>query len=79
VQCGGGEGIQHVALATSDIYRSVEAMRARGVQFQDTPDTYFEGIEARLPGHDEALDELRRLRILIDGSRSSSIRSDAAS
>jgi 4-hydroxyphenylpyruvate dioxygenase len=63
-----GEGIQHVALETSDIYRAVEALRSRGVQFQDTPDTYFEGIEARLPGHGEPLAELRRLRILIDGN-----------
>jgi 4-hydroxyphenylpyruvate dioxygenase len=63
-----GEGIQHVALAASDIYRSVEALRARGVQFQDTPDTYFEAVDARLPGHGEPLDELRRLRILIDGN-----------
>jgi 4-hydroxyphenylpyruvate dioxygenase len=63
-----GEGIQHVALETSEIYRAVEALRARGVQFQDTPDTYFEGIEARLPGHGEPLAELRRLRILIDGN-----------
>jgi 4-hydroxyphenylpyruvate dioxygenase len=63
-----GEGIQHVALGTSEIYRAVAALRARGVQFQDTPDTYFEGIDARLPGHGEPLAELRRLRILIDGN-----------
>jgi len=63
-----GEGIQHIALATSDIYRSVEALRVRAVQFQDTPDTYFEGIDARLPGHGEPLQDLRRLRILIDGN-----------
>ena len=63
-----GEGIQHVALSTSDIYRSVEALRARNVQFQDTPDTYFEGIDARLPGHGESVKELRRLSILIDGN-----------
>ena len=63
-----GEGIQHVALSSSDIYRSVEALRARNVQFQDTPDTYFEAIDTRLPGHGESLKELRRLRILIDGN-----------
>jgi 4-hydroxyphenylpyruvate dioxygenase len=63
-----GEGIQHVALATSDIYHAVEALRARAVQFQDTPETYFEGVDARLPGHGEPLDELRRLGILIDGN-----------
>jgi 4-hydroxyphenylpyruvate dioxygenase len=63
-----GEGIQHVALSSGDIYHSVEALRARAVQFQDTPDTYFEGIDARLPGHGESLEQLRRLRILIDGN-----------
>ena len=46
-----GEGIQHIALATDDIFASVEAMRARGVRFQDTPDTYFEQVDARVPGH----------------------------
>ncbi len=63
-----GEGIQHIALAAGDIYRSVEALRARGVQFQDTPDTYFERVEARLPAHGEPGAELQRLRILIDGN-----------
>src|ERR1700761_8820589 len=38
----GGEGIQHVALGTPDIFHAVEAMRGRGVLFQDTPDTYYE-------------------------------------
>jgi 4-hydroxyphenylpyruvate dioxygenase len=63
-----GEGIQHVALASGDIYHSVKALRARGVQFQDTPDTYFEAVDARLPGHGESLAQLRRLSILIDGN-----------
>jgi len=58
----------HIALGTSDIYHAVAALRARGVQFQDTPDTYFEAIDTRLPGHGEPLEELRRLRILIDGN-----------
>ena len=63
-----GEGIQHIALATEDIYRSVDLLRAHGVAFQDTPDTYYEGVSARVPGHREALEELRRRRILIDGN-----------
>jgi 4-hydroxyphenylpyruvate dioxygenase len=37
-----GEGIQHVALGTSDIFATVDRMRAHGVKFQDTPDTYYE-------------------------------------
>jgi 4-hydroxyphenylpyruvate dioxygenase len=43
-------------------------MRARGVQFQDTPETYYTGIEARVPGHEEKLRDLSERRILIDGA-----------
>ena len=63
-----GEGIQHVALGSSDIYSTVDRMRARGVQFQDTPDTYYEGLNARVPGHGEDLKRLQDRRILIDGA-----------
>jgi 4-hydroxyphenylpyruvate dioxygenase len=63
-----GEGIQHIALATDDIYRTVDVLRAHGVQFQDTPDTYYEGIAARVKGHRESLEALRQRRILIDGN-----------
>jgi 4-hydroxyphenylpyruvate dioxygenase len=63
-----GEGIQHIALASTDIYRTVDVLRRQGVAFQDTPDTYYEGIEARVPGHREKLEELQRRRILIDGN-----------
>jgi 4-hydroxyphenylpyruvate dioxygenase len=68
-----GEGIQHIALATPDIYRSVDALRANGVVFQDTPETYYEGVSARVSGHEESLDELRQRRILIDGSHKDGI------
>jgi 4-hydroxyphenylpyruvate dioxygenase len=64
-----GEGIQHIALATDDIYATVEQLRARGVLFMDTPDAYYERVEARVPGHGEDLARLRRQRVLIDGSR----------
>jgi 4-hydroxyphenylpyruvate dioxygenase len=63
-----GEGIQHIALAAGDIYGTVEAMKAAGVVFQDTIETYYDLVDKRLPGHGERLDELRRLRILIDGA-----------
>jgi 4-hydroxyphenylpyruvate dioxygenase len=63
-----GEGIQHIALGTDDIYSTVDRMRASGVQFQDTPETYYEGIEARVPGHGEDLARLRERRILVDGA-----------
>ncbi len=63
-----GEGIQHIALFTDDIYASVEALGANGVEFQDTPDTYYEGVEARVTGHRESLARMKERRILIDGS-----------
>jgi 4-hydroxyphenylpyruvate dioxygenase len=63
-----GEGIQHIALATREIYRTVEALRARGVSFMTVPDTYYEAVDARLPGHGEDLARLRGDRILIDGA-----------
>ena len=63
-----GEGIQHLALTTADIHATVEKLRARGVRLQDTIDTYYELVNARVPGHGEDLARLRRNRILIDGS-----------
>ncbi|HZB89827.1 MAG TPA: 4-hydroxyphenylpyruvate dioxygenase [Stellaceae bacterium] len=63
-----GEGIQHIALATGDIYATVESLRRAGVKFQDVPDTYYEQVEGRLPGHGENLARLARNRILIDGA-----------
>ncbi len=63
-----GEGIQHVALGTNDIFASVETMADRGVRFQDTIDTYFDGIDARVPGHGEDVERLRADRILVDGA-----------
>jgi 4-hydroxyphenylpyruvate dioxygenase len=63
-----GEGIQHIALGAGDIYHSVEAMAARDVKFQDSPDTYYERLDARVPGHGENLQRLRADRILVDGA-----------
>jgi len=62
-----GEGIQHIALATNDIAATVDVLRKHGVQFQDTPDSYYEAVDARVPGHGENLDALKQRRILIDG------------
>jgi 4-hydroxyphenylpyruvate dioxygenase len=62
-----GEGIQHIALATGDIYAAVDRLAARGVKFLDTPDAYYAMLDARLPGHGEPLDALRARRILVDG------------
>ncbi|MDX6216493.1 MAG: 4-hydroxyphenylpyruvate dioxygenase [Frankiales bacterium] len=62
----GGPGVQHVALATNDIVSAVRSMRERGVEFLDTPDSYYDELgnwvgETRVP-----LDELRELKILAD-------------
>jgi 4-hydroxyphenylpyruvate dioxygenase len=62
----GGPGVQHIALATNDITATVRAMRAAGVEFLDTPDSYYDTLgewvgETRVP-----LDELRELKILAD-------------
>ena len=61
-----GEGIQHIACFTDDIYATVEAMRAQGVDFLDTPDVYFDFIDQRIPDHGEDVERLRRNAILID-------------
>ncbi|HEX8192487.1 MAG TPA: 4-hydroxyphenylpyruvate dioxygenase [Allosphingosinicella sp.] len=63
-----GEGIQHLALATDDIFATVDALRANGIRFQDSPETYYDMIDERLPGHDHSIEEMRKRRILIDGS-----------
>jgi 4-hydroxyphenylpyruvate dioxygenase len=63
-----GEGIQHIALGSANIYGTVETLRSRAVDFMDTPDTYYEGIDARVPEHGEDLDQLAKNRILIDGA-----------
>jgi 4-hydroxyphenylpyruvate dioxygenase len=64
-----GEGIQHIALGTGDIYKSVQALRASGVAFQDTPETYYERLDNRIKGHGEDVPLLKRERILMDGEK----------
>lgn len=64
-----GEGIQHIALSTEDIYTTVEALSARGVGFMDPPpESYYEALDARLPGHGEDIERLARNGILMDGA-----------
>ena len=63
-----GEGIQHIALGTNNIYQSVDSLMQNGITFLDTPDTYYEMIDTRLPNHGESLRELQNRRILIDGN-----------
>jgi 4-hydroxyphenylpyruvate dioxygenase len=63
-----GEGIQHIALATHDIYETVANLKARGLAFMDTPDTYYDKVDSRVLGHGENTERLRELNILIDGA-----------
>lgn len=63
-----GEGIQHIALGTDNIYETVERLQKRGVAFQDTPDTYYERLDNRIKGHGEDVERLQRDRILMDGA-----------
>jgi 4-hydroxyphenylpyruvate dioxygenase len=62
----GGAGVQHVAIATDDILAAVRALRANGVQFLDTPSSYYDALEARVGTIDEALESLRELNVLVD-------------
>ncbi len=61
-----GEGVQHIALYTENVYETVEALRANGIAFLDTPDTYFDVIDKRIPNHGEDLPRMRKNKILID-------------
>jgi 4-hydroxyphenylpyruvate dioxygenase len=64
-----GEGIQHIAFETDDIIASWDMLKARGVPFMTAPpDTYYEMLEQRLPGHGEPVDLLQTRGILMDGS-----------
>lgn len=64
-----GEGIQHIALTTANIYQTIHSLRTQGVKFLDVPDTYYDMITDRLPWHQEPLDQLHREKILIDGEK----------
>jgi 4-hydroxyphenylpyruvate dioxygenase len=65
-----GEGIQHIAIGTSDIHATVDQLNAAGVEFLDTPDTYYELIDKRLPDHGEDVSRLQQRKILVDGGPS---------
>ena len=65
-----GEGIQHIALATRDIFASIDLMRKLGTRFMSPPpDTYYEMLSERLPWHDEDEGALKARGILLDGGQ----------
>lgn len=64
-----GEGIQHVAFSCDDLPKAWDKLKARGMRFMTPPpETYYEMLEERLPGHGEPVDELKKRGILLDGS-----------
>lgn len=64
-----GEGIQHIAFACDDLLASWDRLKARGMPFMTAPpETYYEMLEERLPGHGEPAGELKSRGILLDGT-----------
>jgi 4-hydroxyphenylpyruvate dioxygenase len=61
-----GPGVQHIAMQSEDIVRTVESLKERGVLFLDTPDAYYEEVEDRVGEISEDYSDLRRLKILAD-------------
>lgn len=66
IQAYGAPGVQHLALATGDIVRTVEALKANGVEFLSTPDSYYEELPRRVGAIAEDLALLKRHGILVD-------------
>jgi 4-hydroxyphenylpyruvate dioxygenase len=62
----GGAGVQHIALLTTDIVKTIGALRDNGVEFLSVPDSYYEMLPKRVGEIDEAIETIRRLRILVD-------------
>ncbi|HYF03817.1 MAG TPA: 4-hydroxyphenylpyruvate dioxygenase [Patescibacteria group bacterium] len=61
-----GEGVQHIAVATKDILKTVKELKKRGVEFLDTPNSYYDTLLERVGNIDEEVEKLRELRILVD-------------
>jgi 4-hydroxyphenylpyruvate dioxygenase len=61
-----GEGVQHIAMATKNIVKTVTELQKRGVQFLNIPTTYYDTLPDRVGHIDEDLEPLKRLGILVD-------------
>jgi 4-hydroxyphenylpyruvate dioxygenase len=66
LEFNGSPGVQHIALQTTDIVRTIERLKGRGVLFLDTPDAYYQEVEGRVGEIAEDYTDLQRLRILAD-------------
>ena len=61
-----GEGVQHIAVATDDIIKTVKDLRSRGVEFLRVPDTYYDAVTDRVGKIDEDIVPLKELGFLVD-------------
>jgi 4-hydroxyphenylpyruvate dioxygenase len=61
-----GAGVQHVAVATNDIVKTVTELKSRGVDFLEVPSTYYDNLTARVGKIDETIESLKALNILVD-------------
>ena len=61
-----GPGVQHVALLTSDIIKTIKKLKENGIEFLEVPDTYYEDLTKRVGVIDEDIEVLRKLKILVD-------------
>ena len=69
LQAYNGEGIQHIAFSCDDLPACWDRLKARGLKFMSPPpDTYYDMLDSRLPGHGEPVAELKSRGILLDGS-----------
>ena len=62
-----GEGIQHIAMGSTNLYDTVDALQFSGVKLLETSDTYYELLDKRIPGHGENVADLQSRNILVDG------------
>jgi len=65
-----GEGIQHIAMGSTNLYDTVDALQMGGVKLLNTSETYYELLGERIPGHGEDLVGLQQRNILVDGKPS---------
>ena len=63
-----GEGIQHIALGSTNLYDTVDSLQMSGVKLLDTSETYYELLPRRIPGMSENIGELQSRNILVDGT-----------
>ncbi|MDP2819035.1 MAG: 4-hydroxyphenylpyruvate dioxygenase [Polaromonas sp.] len=63
-----GEGIQHIAMGSDDLYATVDSLQLSGMKLLNTGDTYYELLDKRIPAHGENVAELQARNILVDGA-----------